>query len=95
MSDPQSSSERASELDLRLTDLLQAIRAGVLHLLRPDQSDPPLPAHLHLGMETLKSTADTTWLLAEKQRLWAETEKVKAYTEQLKAETEKIKAEKS
>lgn len=88
-------SERASELDLRLTDKLQSIRDGVLHLLRPDQSDPPSATHLLLGLQTLKTTADTTWALAEKQRYWAETEKIKACTEQLRAEIEKIKVQKS
>lgn len=67
----------------------------MIHLLRPDQPDPPSAAHLLLGLQTLKSTADTTCVLAEKQRFWAETEKVKAYTEQVRAETEKIKAQKS
>lgn len=89
------------QFDLRLIELLENIRKDVLHLLRPDQRNPPAAADISIGLQTLKVAADTIWrvaekekLVAEKERLWAERDKIKAYTEQLKAETEKITAQK-
>lgn len=87
MSDPQLFTHVITQLDHRIGDQLDSIRGAVLHLLRPEQSPPPSAADLSLGLQIVKSTADTTWILAEKQKIWA-------YTEQLKAETEKIKAQK-
>lgn len=94
MPDPQLFSQNITILDQRIIESLDSIRGAVLHLLRQGQSPPPSAADLSIGMHAVKSTADTTWILAEKQRLWAETEKIRAYTEQLKHETERIRAQK-
>lgn len=83
-----------SELDRRILDGLQNIRDGVLHLLRRDQQPQPSAADLAQGMNTLKCTADTTWQLSEKQKLWAETERLRARTAELMAEIDLIKARK-
>lgn len=94
MSNPHLFTQDITTLDQRIMQMQDAIREAVLHLLRADQCPTPSWADLALGLQTLKSTADTTWILAEKQKLWAETERIKAYTEQLKAETEKIRVQK-
>lgn len=94
MSNPHLFTQDITTLDQRIIQMQDAIRGAVLHLLRADQCPTPSGADLALGLQTVKSTADTTWILAEKQKLWAETERIKAYTEQLKAETEKIRVQK-
>lgn len=86
--------------DQRLIWFLDANREGILHLLRPDQTNPPAEANLSLALETLRTGAETmcglvdnAGAVAQKERLWAERDKVKAETERIKAETERIKAE--
>lgn len=93
MSDPQLFKQNLTALDQRIIDQLDAIRAAVFHLLRSEQSPPPSAADLSLGLQTVKSMADTTWILAEKQRLWAERDKIKASTEHLRIEMEKARAQ--
>lgn len=84
-----------SELDRRILDGLESIRDAVMHLLKPGQLHQASAADLALGMHALKSTADTTWQLGEKQKLWAETERLKARTAELIAETELLKVRKT
>lgn len=91
MTQPESL-QNMSALNTKINQQFDYIRGDIMGLLRVNQFPPPSAADLSLMLQTVKSTADTTWILAEKQRLWAETEKIKAYTEQLKAETGKIKA---
>lgn len=83
-----------SDLDRRIMDGLQSIRDGVLHLLRSDQLYQPSAEDVRKGMQTLQTTADTTWQLAERQRFWAEIERTKAQTAHVIAETERIRAQK-
>lgn len=83
-----------SELDRRIMDGLESIRDAVMHLLKPSQLYQASAADMALGMQALKSTADTTWRLGEKQKIWAETERVKARTVELSAEMEILKLQK-
>lgn len=94
MPDSQTS-QNMSALDKRINEQLDYIRGDIMQLLVPNRSPPLSGGDLSIAIQTIKSTADTTWILAEKQRLWAETEKIKANTEQLRAETEKIRAHKN
>lgn len=99
MSDPTISFSEDHQL---ISQLVDGISNGVLHLLRPEQIDPrPTAADLSLGLQILKTTADTTWrlavragMVAEKDRLEAETKKIQAETEKLVAEKERMWAEK-
>lgn len=84
-----------SELDRRIMDGLQNIRDDVKHLLKPSEQHQASAGDHALGMHTVKTTADTTWQLSEKQKLWAETERLKARTAELIAEEELIKARKT
>lgn len=81
-----------SRIDPRIIDLIVSAHNSVVHLIRPDQSDPPTVEHLTLALQTMKITAETAWKLAdcarivsEKEKLWAETEKITAETERIKA----------
>lgn len=77
-----------------IINFLESTRKSVVHLLGPDQANQPTAADFSLGLLTLKTSTDTAWRLAEKDRLVAEKEKIKAHTEQLRAEIERIKAQK-
>lgn len=84
-----------SELDRRIMDGLQNIRDDVKHLLKPSEQHQASAEDQALAMQTVKSTADTTWQLSAKQKLWAETERLKARTAEMIAEKELIKARKA
>lgn len=88
--------------DKRLTLFIDAIRWDTMSLVRPDKSKVPSSLdNVSCALGTLKSLADATLQLAERERLWAEKgtvvveiEKIKAETEKIRAETERIKAQK-
>lgn len=68
------SSDNASHSDKPLIELINEIRNGVLHLLRPDQPTRPTTGDRLLGLQTLKTAADATLKLAETKRVRAETQ---------------------
>lgn len=58
-------------LDQPLVTFLDQNRASVLHLLRPDQANPPMAANLSLALQTLETGADTMLQLAENAGSWS------------------------
>lgn len=91
----------AFHIDHRLFDFLESNRNGILHLLRPDNPNPPAAADLASGLYTLKIAVEAILKVAEKEKLDAEgkkiqeeVDKIKAETKKIQAETEKIKAQK-
>lgn len=83
----------APNFDRSLLEFLENIRKDVNHLLRPDQADPPAPADLGRGLDTLKTAADATVRLVEKERMRVEVEKIKAECERVKEEKERLRVE--
>lgn len=81
-------------LDLRLVDMIAGIRDAVLHVLRPDQPNPPSADNVRLCLGVLDKVAGATWRLSETERVRADTKYVLAEVEKIKAETEKIKSQK-
>lgn len=88
------------DIDQRLLTFLEANRAAVLHLLRADQSHPPTAEDMSLGLQTLKTGADTmlrlvenAGVVVEKERLWAERSKIEAASHSLLLEKERVYAE--
>lgn len=82
------------QIDHHAINFLESVRTSVMLVLGPYPSNHRSAADVSVGLQTLKSSADTVCKLAETSRLWAEKEKIDANTEQIKAETEKIKAQK-
>lgn len=66
--------QHAPALDQRLLTFRDQNPASVLHLLRPDQANPPTAANVSLALQTLETGADTV----EKGRLWAERRNIEA-----------------
>lgn len=72
-------------LDQRLIDFLDANRMGVLHLLRPDQTNPPAAADLSIALQTLRTGAETMLRLVENAGVVAETERLGAERKKIEA----------
>lgn len=85
------SEDDAPQSDKRLIELMLEIRHGVIHLLAPEQRPTPSAEDQTLGLQTLKTLADASWRLAEKERFQAEMKVKLAIVQVLKAETEKIR----
>lgn len=86
--------EPSPVLDLRLVDMIAGIRDVILHLLRPDQPNPPSAGDVTLCLGVLDKVAGATCRLTETERIRADTKYVLALVEKVKAETDKIKEEK-
>lgn len=83
----------APQSDKLLLELMHHVRDGVIHLLRPDQPHAPSAEDRSLGLQTLKTAADMSWRIAEKERIVAETGLRLAEVEKIRAETEKIRVQ--
>lgn len=82
---PVSAAPGAPVLDTRLINFLDANRMGVLHLLRPDQTNPPPAADLSIGLQTLKTGAETMLRLVENAGVVVETERLCAERKKIEA----------
>lgn len=85
--------ENMIELDKRLVEMLESIRNALIHLIRPDQAHPPSAVDRTIGLQILEKATDTTWRLAEMERVRAETNLKLAEADGIRAETERIRAE--
>lgn len=80
--------------DDRLIALLDQIRRSVVDLLQSDIPPKISADDLSLGMQTLKTVADTAWRLAEKRRIAENVKLILADIEKIKAGMEKTMMEK-